>query len=818
MGVETWNDGYVNVWEGTTDRKVHLTGGGSHTVRSSNKAVTWLSIWDGAGNDDISVGALNTNIYANSGHDRYYIESGINATIYNGSGYKDVGSNYLAGSISVYETNWWSQRHVHVSAYNAYVQSGHHNDQLSAYGLSSAVIEDAGGNNTLTLSGAGFLKAKMGGGRDVVHLHTGWKTDLVKSGGSLEVHNHNHRGGDTSVWTDGGHWGSSLDNLIYRDASAWSHNIDLRVNRQADVSAYALAWNRINLWGSDGASRLSISSPGTNEIWATRGSDVINVWQGGRWTEVNLDHGNDELRNRVMTGNDDDLALVMGKTNALFMGDGNDAGLMLGEKNAWRGGKGNDLVLVGGKDNAVKGNEGNDLALVLGQTNKFEGGSGDDLAMVLGMTNDVDGGEGKDVLLVVGRKNNINAKAEDNTGDGDDTVLTLGLENTVLGGRGSDWLITCGMANAVDGGQGDDVLIAAGWKNTLHGDLRSADNGRDVLVFIGGQNRVQGNGGDDLLIGAGLGNQIEGNAGRDIVLAAGLAQSVDLGDGDDIAVALGAGNTVSAGPGQDTVYIAGALGNAFGGLGDDTLFALGAGNLLWGQGGNDLFLAQGMASRCLVADKRLPTAIGAIHGVLDRLNEIAQGIGAEAVPARLGDYARQDNTHTYAYGDVGDDTFFTGFQNLVADGGAGADTYHVYLGDGRCTVRDDSVDADRLFIHAESLSRLGSSARITASDLYYDSASRKLSVIQAGTTFAEIQLDGFGSGADQIALVQGSGSSTVSTAVALAALSPWRGATGTNGSPSLPSTDLPGLPAGDLTALHETLRLALAVDRATVLA
>ena len=60
MGVETWNRGNVNVWEPTTNRKVHLEGTGPHTVRSSNKAVTYLTIWDGAGDDDISVGSLNT--------------------------------------------------------------------------------------------------------------------------------------------------------------------------------------------------------------------------------------------------------------------------------------------------------------------------------------------------------------------------------------------------------------------------------------------------------------------------------------------------------------------------------------------------------------------------------------------------------------------------------------------------------------------------------------------------------------------------------------------------------------------------------------
>lgn len=63
MGVETWNRGNVNVWEPTTNRKVHLEGTGPHTVRSSNKAVTYLTIWDGAGDDDISVGSLNTHTH-----------------------------------------------------------------------------------------------------------------------------------------------------------------------------------------------------------------------------------------------------------------------------------------------------------------------------------------------------------------------------------------------------------------------------------------------------------------------------------------------------------------------------------------------------------------------------------------------------------------------------------------------------------------------------------------------------------------------------------------------------------------------------------
>ncbi|WP_288393289.1 calcium-binding protein [uncultured Herbaspirillum sp.] len=1961
MGVETWNDGYVNIWEGTTDRKVHLTGSGSHSVYTTNYAITYLSIWDGAGNDDIVVGALNTTIYANSGNDRYFIASGINARIDSGAGLKNIATNYLAGSLNIYESKWWSQRHINVSAWHSYVQSGNANDTISAYGLSAAIVEDAGGNNTVTLSGGGYLKADLGwgsikNGSDTVHLHTGWKADLIKSGGSLYVYNHNYRGGDSSVWTRGGHWNSSLDNLGYYDGSAYSHKIDLRVNRYADIQAYGAGWNVINLWGSDGSSRMRISSPGTNEILATRGDDVINVAQGGRWTEVNLDHGNDELRihsgvsakvtmgrgnktvvsnylggnltiedwgmsgarninvragnvdvhsavgndtitvfglwrakvrdaggnntldvrgsgvevdtgdgndtiyvsgvaakvasghgndsitldgldvrlndagvsgakrvlaraggaylytgsgndivefhglgshvqtnagqdtvivrgvgayvdtgsgddtvdlqaagatvttgdgndtvrslgvggqkvdlgngndtleaygganivlaglagtksitvgggfnvvqmghganasintvnayggmnvvlsghgnnavnaygggnflmngngrylahaygglnvvlsgqgqaeinaygstnivmagdrgntlraygigyltgignllvsgrgddrikvggllsavtpqlgvtddefgfdrivvggadasdtvsktaqnvlglvasaafnagniviagdgnnkvkayggynfvqtgsghdavsmvggfnaavvgngrnrifaiggnnivvagagddemqalgganvffanagnnrmtaigggnlfvaadgnddmlaigggnvaimggghntallaggygnlvqsgagddrvlalsqwnvmilgdgnntvgalggggnlvwtgsgndtvislglyvgnilllgdgsnfaisggranivmagsgrdsvlsvgqynfvstasgidnvvvvgqynlvhtggdddiaavigklnfvdtgwgndvalvvgktnivlteagddtalvigqnnyvfagsgndmvavfgetnyvlagsghdlvavfgkknivatdneivfndddlgalkeskkvksfnskgkdwsgktgldistqaelklsadlalyfpdiefsnaqtsdwkhptltlpsyhfqipsmpalrsapayaygvlgdyglpslsfpmlsspqlqlpgitipsfsipnfadvgvqidqfkpnffadfnvgsdwfggfssafqsltglpnssagasntmlggrlslqpklsgdlnfnqadltgkvsgssqatvnavvasgtanaqgnasantksesnvsggvfgagnlfsaqgsahsaahmasatgttshagsvqyalptlsfgdiklpnlqingfdfsgytrlfttlfsgrdlygvtlpdfklldfkvdninladytggtqsltikgmnyalpslqlpriagidyqsrlpnlntayrfnqgdgdvavvggedNRVMTGDGDDLALVMGKTNALFMGDGNDAGLMVGEKNAWRGGKGNDVILALGKENAVKGNEGNDILFVLGQTNKVEGGSGDDVVVALGKSNEVDGGEGKDLMLIVGQKNNINGKADDSTGDGDDTILVLGQENNVRGGRGNDWLIACGMSNQMDGGQGNDVIVAAGWKNTLYGDFAGSDNGNDVIISVGGANKVQGNGGNDLIIAAGLGNQIEGNAGNDILLAAGLGQSIDTGDGDDIAVALGAGNQISAGAGQDTLYVAGVLGNVFGGADDDVLFALGAGNLLWGQEGNDIFLAQGISSRQLVAAGKLPSAVAAIDSALDLVNTISQGISAEAVPARLNAYARQDNTNTYAYGGSGNDVFFSGFQNLIADGGEGLDTYHYYLGDGRMTVRDHSVEADKLIIHAEQLAAYGSKDAITTNSLYFDVGSNTLSVIQAGKKYGDIVVDGIGTGSDHIEFRHASGV----TAIDLRSLSAYSGAAPTLWAPTVPSDSASILATNDVASLYDTLARGLRINSTSVL-
>lgn len=463
LGVETWNDGYVNVWEPTCDRKVHLTGWGNHTVRSSNKAVTYLTIWDGAGNDDISVGALNTTIYASSGSDRYYIESGINATIYNGSGYKDVGSNYLAGSLNIYESNWWSQRNIHVSALNSYVQSGYGNDTINVFGLASAIVEDAGGNNTISLCGAGYLKAQTGNGNDVVHLYTGWNTDLIKVGGSLYVYAHGYRGGNTSIRSRDGHWNSSLDYFGYYDASAWSNSVDFRVNKYADINAYGLSSNYINLWGSDGGSRMSISSPGTNEIWATRGNDVINVWQGGRWTEVNLDHGNDELR------------IHSGISAKVTMGIGNKqivTNYLAGNLNIYEWGwSGNRYMDVRAGNVYVQSGYGNDTITVFGLwAAKVEDAGGN---------NNVDArGAGVDVR----------------TGDGNDTIYVSGVAAKVASGNGDDAITLDGLdARLNDGGATGNKRVTA----RAGGAYIYTGSGNDTVDFYGLGSRIETGAGSD---------------------------------------------------------------------------------------------------------------------------------------------------------------------------------------------------------------------------------------------------------------------------------------------------------------------------------
>ncbi len=208
MGVETWDAGPVNIWEPTTHRKVHLVGW-NQEVRSSNKAVTFLDIWDGAGNDDISVGAVNTTIWHNSGNDRYFIESGINATIHNGVGFKDVGTKFLLGKVQVIEEAAWAypvantNRNIHVVANYVDVDSGFGDDTIDVWGTFGAKVADRGGNNTIKVHGIAKVEVYSGDGNDYIVVG-GFYAVMADSGGNNVV---DASGLAAEVYTG---WGSDM--------------------------------------------------------------------------------------------------------------------------------------------------------------------------------------------------------------------------------------------------------------------------------------------------------------------------------------------------------------------------------------------------------------------------------------------------------------------------------------------------------------------------------------------------------------------------------------------------------------------------------
>jgi hypothetical protein len=286
--------------------------------------------------------------------------------------------------------------------------------------------------------------------------------------------------------------------------------------------------------------------------------------------------------------------------------------------------------------------------------------------------------------------------------------------------------------------------VALGWNNTLYGDISTVENGDDTLIFIGGNNQVQGNGGNDLILGAGLANQVQGNAGNDIALLAGLVQNLDLGAGDDIGLTLGAYSNLLGGDGQDALYAIGLANTVLAGNGNDFLYTAGVGNFLWGQAGNDVFLSQGMAIQGLLRNKQLNDGTAVINFALSALCQVAQGIASESVPNNLSDYANQKAVGvTSAMGGDGNDTFFSGAQATVADGGNGQDTYHFYLGDDSLTIQDSGVEANQLVIHTEAIRQYGAAFDVSAADFFYNTQNKTLSIVHAGQNYGDIVLRDF---------------------------------------------------------------------------
>ena len=253
MGLETWDSGPVNIWEPTTNRKVHLMGWGQE-VRASNKAVTFLDIWDSPGNDDIAVGAVNTTLWGNAGNDIIKIESGINATLHLGEGFKDVSSGYLLGFVKIYEylpawqgPVWNTDRHIKVAASVLELFSGFGNDTVIGFGLLYVKIVDRGGNNHIEARGIGAT-VETGDGDDDI---------FVSAAGS-------------SISSGDGNDHIRVEGLFAFVKDAWRLG-----NKHVSLGA---AYTRVETgWGDDFVEIFALGA----SVWTGGGNDLIVVWAFG---------------------------------------------------------------------------------------------------------------------------------------------------------------------------------------------------------------------------------------------------------------------------------------------------------------------------------------------------------------------------------------------------------------------------------------------------------------------------------------------------------------------------------------------------------
>jgi Ca2+-binding RTX toxin-like protein len=176
---------------------------------------------------------------------------------------------------------------------------------------------------------------------------------------------------------------------------------------------------------------------------------------------------------------------------------------------------------------------------------------------------------------------------------GDDTIFGLGGNDTISGGAGADTIdggagidtasyvdADAGVVASVGGGLGGeaagDLLInVENLVGSMFNDTLAGDDGANVLIGLGGDDRFKGGGGADTL---------NGGSGRD------TASYFNADTGVFVDIALGSGFGGDA-EGDVLISIEALEGSDFG----DSFLGDALGNLLLGRGGNDVLDGRGGA-------------------------------------------------------------------------------------------------------------------------------------------------------------------------------------------------------------------------------
>ena len=296
----------------------------------------------------------------------------------------------------------------------------------------------------------------------------------------------------------------------------------------------------------------------------------------------------------------------------------------------------------------------------------------------------------------------------------DFTSLTDG--NVLIdGGLGDDTIVGSDFADSIVGGEGDDQLTGALGDDTLVGglgnDILNATLG-DADSVVGGANadtlNVSGTAGVDTLLIDNLGGDLAITAAGKTITASGTETvSLDVGAGSDsvtigdlTGVASVSTITVTAGMGDDSINASGQVAAGIvltvdGGVGNDTVLGspngdsiLGGDGLdsLVGNGGDDTirggadadFLAGGTGNDSVFGDAGDDAFVVNVGGGNDSLNG---GTGQDTVTVNGtsgNDVFVLDPSGASAVLTVGGETTtLTGVENLVLNGGVGADSFDI---------------------------------------------------------------------------------------------------------------------------------------------
>ncbi len=493
--------------------------------------------------------------------------------------------------------------------------------------------------------------------------------------------------GDTLIGTEGDDTlrGQDLDDII----RGYGGNDDLFGGGGDDLleGGDESGWNGDDMWGGRG-NDVMLGGLGNDKLFGEEGDDRL---VGGGGNDFLLDSsGND-----IFEGGDGDdrISTVASSSSTdttpyrlhIDGGAGNDEIDTTLEAERVLGGDGNDTItihssikdLAGQAPARIDGGDGDDQVTLatwdaVPWAVEIAGGAGSDTfafnsgaAMPLAVITDFVAGQGGDLLdlfsLVDYQENSGNPLRAGGqlrlVQQGADTVVQRTAPGPV-----ADWhdvVVLRGVlassltgANFVDGVRPDGSPTGLEITGTVNLDFLVGGRLDDTLRGGDAKDRLFGAGGDDILYGDGGDDELYGEGGNDLLV--GGAGNDRLSDDEGL-------NRLEGGDGDDAVWSDSPEGGELlGGAGNDGLLFNGGGNAtLDGGSGDDTFVVTNYL-------RDVPTATVVIHG----------GEGDDSIEAALG--AGQQ-------------------MNVVADGGAGRDTFHLRsapLGASSFTVLDFQAGAN----------------------------------------------------------------------------------------------------------------------------
>lgn len=574
---------------GTTNYKVHVTGGGANdNLTGGTLADTLIG---GAGNDTLTGGAGSDSMDGGEGSDTYVFADGefIAGDIISDTGTSGTDVISITTTTAIADAAFANKTGVETLTVASGTSTFTLGTNAQAAGITTVnmvsggtvnasaytvalTVAGAAGNEVIT-TGSGNDTITLGGGNDNVNAGAG--DDTVTGAANVDANDTLNGGAGTDVLTlnAGATAGNSATTTITFNGNFTAFE---QITLQAGLSNVAVTGANNDTLASRNVYALTLvdANVANSTTFTVDGSAL----RSGVTTSFGGDGeigGTDDVSNGVETLTVNGSGLTGSRALSVTGGAANDTLTGGAGNDTLIGGAGNDSLTGGAGNDSLVGGAGNDTLNGGAGADSMDGGDGDDtfVVSISEFNNDSDtisGGAGNNTLNITSGNTNpsisdvgfnsrlTNIASVTLTGDatgGDDTFTwTLGSFSQGAGVRtvtiGSDAVGVIdasgyGVAVTLAGGAGADSLTGSPQADSITGGA-----GADTINAGAGNDTINGGAGNNV-INAGSGND-------QITLTAGSNDNVNAGDGDDTVIggaAVDTNDTLTGGLGTDLLTL-----------------------------------------------------------------------------------------------------------------------------------------------------------------------------------------------------------------------------------------------------------------------